>query len=68
MALRRYYELYGDKSTGLGAVCVAQRKHASLNPNAVMQKPMDLDDYLKSRFIVEPLRLPDCGIPSACPV
>ncbi len=62
MALRRYYELYGDKSVGLGTVCVTQRKYAALNPRAMMQKPMEMDDYLKSRYVVEPLRLPDCAI------
>jgi acetyl-CoA acetyltransferase len=33
-----------------------------LNPNAVMQKPVTHEDYLNSRFIVEPLRLLDCSV------
>ena len=29
-----------------GAVAVAFRKHACLNPNAVMQKPLTIEDYM----------------------
>jgi acetyl-CoA acetyltransferase len=43
----------------LGAVSIAFRKHASMNPNAVMQSPITLDEYLSARYIVEPLRLYD---------
>ena len=35
-------------------------KHAQLNPDAQMRKPMTLDDYLRSRWVAEPLRLFDC--------
>ena len=31
-----------------------------LNPDAQMRKPMTLDDYLRSRWVAEPLRLFDC--------
>jgi acetyl-CoA acetyltransferase len=36
------------------------RAHAQANPQAIMRKTMTLDDYLGSRFIIEPLRLFDC--------
>jgi len=40
---------------------VAMRKHAQLNPAAVMRgKSMTLDDYLKSPMITAPYRLFDC--------
>jgi acetyl-CoA acetyltransferase len=39
---------------------VACRRHASLNPNAVMRAPITIDDHQASRWIVEPLHLLDC--------
>jgi acetyl-CoA acetyltransferase len=56
---RRYMELTGSASAELGQVAVAQRQWASHNPNAVMRKPISLDDYLAAEFIAEPLRLFD---------
>lgn len=65
MAMRRYFEMYGyDKVKGFGTIAVTERKHAMLNPNAFMQTPISLDDYLASRSVVEPLRLLDCGLPT----
>ena len=65
MAMRRYFETFGyDKVKGFGAIAVAERKHAMLNPNAFMHNPITLDDYLSSRSVVEPLRLLDCGLPT----
>ena len=41
-------------------IAVAQRAWANLNPQAMMyDKPMSFDDYLSSKYVVEPLRLPD---------
>src|SRR6266571_49970 len=51
--------LYGTTDEQLGAVAVAFRKHACLNPNAVMQKPLTIQDYLNAPYIAEPLRLND---------
>lgn len=59
MMFRRYMELYGCTEAQLGEVAVAQRLAASLNPNAIMRKPLSLEDYLASDYICEPLRLPD---------
>jgi acetyl-CoA acetyltransferase len=52
--------LYGTTSRQLGQIAAACRRHASLNPDAVMRTPITIDDHRNSRFIVEPLRLPDC--------
>ncbi|MBW2409126.1 MAG: thiolase family protein [Deltaproteobacteria bacterium] len=42
-------------------IAVAQRRWASMNPNAIMyDRPMTYDDYYKSKWVVEPLRLADC--------
>jgi len=59
MLFQRHAHQYGTKVEQLGLVATAFRKHAMLNPEAVMRKPMTMDDYLNSRFICEPLRLLD---------
>ena len=59
MMFKRHQLVYGTTEEQLAAVPVAFRRHASLNPNAVMQTPITKDDYLASRYIVEPLRLLD---------
>jgi acetyl-CoA acetyltransferase len=60
MARRHMYE-FGTKTEHFGAIAVAMRKHAQLNPNAVMRgKSMTLDDYLASPMITAPYRLFDC--------
>lgn len=59
MMFKRHQLVYGTTEEQLAAVPVAFRKHASLNPNAVMQQPITKDDYLNARYIVEPLRLFD---------
>jgi acetyl-CoA acetyltransferase len=59
MMMRRHMALYGTTDEHLGAVAVAFRAHAALNPAAVMRTPFTLDDYQAARFICEPLRLLD---------
>lgn len=60
----RHMAVYGTTSRQLGEVAVACRHHASLNPQAVMQKPITVDDHQASRWIVEPLHLLDCCLVS----
>jgi acetyl-CoA acetyltransferase len=59
IAFTRYQHLYGGTEEQLGAVAVAFRKHARLNPAAVMQAPLSIDDYMSARYVAQPLRLPD---------
>ena len=59
MAFTRYQHLYGGTEEQLGAIAVAFRKHARLNPVAIMRDPMTLEDYLAARYVAEPLRLFD---------
>jgi acetyl-CoA acetyltransferase len=59
MAFQRHAALFGTTVEQLGAISVAFRKHARMNPQAVMQKPITLEDYMEARFICEPLRLLD---------
>src|SRR5439155_7736306 len=56
---QRHKLLYGTTEEQLGAIAVAFRKHASMNPNPVMQSPITSDDYMAARYIAEPLRLFD---------
>jgi acetyl-CoA acetyltransferase len=60
MLARNYMERYGATSEELGAVAVAFRKHAGMNPKAMMYgRPMTIDDYMASRMIAPPFRLFD---------
>ncbi len=60
MARRHMYE-FGTKSEQLGAVALAMRKHAQLNPAALMYgKPLSLEEYMASPMIADPYRLHDC--------
>ena len=60
LGARRHMSLYGTQRRHLGEVAVACRHHASMNPAAVMQKPITLEDHANARPIVEPLHLLDC--------
>lgn len=57
---RRQQHEYSYPDEIYGEIAVTWRGHAQLNPEAQMRKPMTLDDYLGSRWVVEPLRLFDC--------
>jgi acetyl-CoA acetyltransferase len=57
---QRHMALYGTTSEQLGWVAVTCRKHASMNPNAVMREPITIDDHQASRPIVDPLHKLDC--------
>jgi acetyl-CoA acetyltransferase len=60
---RRHMHEFGTKPEQLGAIAVAMRKHAQLNPNAVMRgREMTLDDYLASPMLADPYRFFDCCI------
>lgn len=59
MMFRRFMEVTGITEAELGEVAVAQRLAASLTPHALMRKPITIQDYLDSRYIVEPLHLFD---------
>ncbi len=60
LGARRHMALYGTTSEQLGWVAVNNRRNASLNPDAVMQKPITIEDHQNSRMIVDPLHLFDC--------
>ncbi|NMG31303.1 thiolase C-terminal domain-containing protein [Aromatoleum evansii] len=60
---RRHMHEYGTTEEQLGAVALAMRKHAQLNPAALMHgKPLTMADYLASPTIASPYRLLDCCV------
>ncbi|MBF6173145.1 lipid-transfer protein [Nocardia blacklockiae] len=61
MVARRYMHVYGATSADFGAIAVADRKHAAVNPAAHFYgKPITLEEHQNSRWIAEPLHLLDC--------
>jgi acetyl-CoA acetyltransferase len=59
-AARSHMERFGTTSEDLGRIALLSRKHALDNERAMMRKPMTMDDYLASRWIVAPFRKFDC--------
>jgi acetyl-CoA acetyltransferase len=57
---RRQQHEHGYPDELYGQIAVTWRQHAQRNPEAQMRKPMSLDDYMRSRWVAEPLRLFDC--------
>lgn len=61
-AMQRYMARYGVTGVDLAAVPIAMRRHAMLNPQALMRKPLTVEDHQSARMIVDPLRLFDCSL------
>jgi acetyl-CoA acetyltransferase len=59
MIFAHYSMKYGVSEEDLGSVAQQVRLHASRNPNAVMQTPFSIEEYMASRYIVKPLHLLD---------
>lgn len=57
---RRYMHEYGLTEEQLGSVAVTLRRNAILKGNAQANTPLDIDSYLASRMIADPLRAADC--------
>ncbi|MEK7214864.1 MAG: thiolase family protein [Chloroflexota bacterium] len=65
--LRRYMSQYRITPEQLGAISVQFRDYASRNPIAQQRQPITLEDYLNSRWVVEPFRLLDiCQVSDGC--
>ena len=62
LVAQRHMQRYGTTSEQLAEIAVTMRRHAGLNPNAKMRKPISVDDVLQSRVISRPLHLLDCCI------
>lgn len=61
----RYMKDFNATREDFGRICVAQRDNALRYPNAVMKKPLTMDDYLNARPIADPIALFDCVMPCA---
>ncbi len=59
LMLQRHRHLYRTTEEQLGAVATTFRAHAALNPQALRRDALTIDDYLASRYIVEPLHVLD---------
>ena len=62
---RHYMDRYGATREDFGKLCVAQRDNALRNPDALMKKPLTLEQYMSARAIAEPFHLFDCVMPCA---
>ena len=58
----RHMHVYGTRAEHFGMQAVAQRFHASRNPDAMMRTAVSLDDWRASRPIADPIRLFDCSL------
>lgn len=65
MIASNYMRRYGAKREDFGKIAVAQRDNALRNPNALMKKPLTLDQYMGARAISAPIHLFDCVMPCA---
>jgi acetyl-CoA acetyltransferase len=64
IAARRHMDTYGTTSEQFGAIAVAQRAWAGLNPLAQLRDPITLADHQASRMISDPMHLLDCCLVS----
>jgi len=60
MIEERYLSEYGITLEHLGKIAVAFRKNAALSDHALLRSPMEVEDYVNSRLIADPVRLYDC--------
>jgi acetyl-CoA acetyltransferase len=65
MLTQRHALRHGLDARDYGALCVAQREWAALNPGAVYRTPLTLDDYLAAPRVADPLGRFDC-VPVVC--
>jgi len=55
----------GSRREDFGKICVAQRENALRYPDALMHKPLTLEQYMEARLIADPIVLFDCVMPCA---
>lgn len=60
MYAQAHMSRYGTTEEDMALVTVKNRKYGSKNPNAMFQKPVTIEEVLKSRMVSSPLKLFDC--------
>jgi acetyl-CoA C-acetyltransferase len=57
--MRTYMERHGVAAERFAPFAMTAHRNALTNPNALLHKPLDLETYLASRVVAEPIRLFD---------
>lgn len=60
---QRHFHEHGTLREQMAQIALNARRNAQLNPKAVYQTPLTLDDYMNARMISTPLCLYDCDVP-----
>jgi len=60
-----YMNRYGVRREDFGKLCIAQRDNALRFPQALMKKPLTMNEYMNARLIADPIVLYDCVMPCA---
>jgi len=60
LATARHMHEFGTTRDQLGAVAIAARQWAALNPEAVKREPLSIEEYRASRMVSDPLAVLDC--------
>lgn len=64
MIHRRHIIEHRTRPETFGAIALACRRHGAGNPLAQLRKPLTIDEYLSSPWLVDPLRRDDCALVS----
>jgi acetyl-CoA C-acetyltransferase len=57
--MRAYMQQYGIAAARFAPFAITAHRNALTNPNALLHKSLDLDTYLASRLVADPIRLFD---------
>jgi acetyl-CoA acetyltransferase/uncharacterized OB-fold protein len=63
MQASAHFDRYGTTRETLAAIALNSRANAALNPWAIYQEPLTMDDYMNARMISSPFGLFDCDVP-----
>ena len=58
-----YMRRFGASRDDFGRICVAQRRNARANPQALLRNSLTMQAYLAARAVAPPLGLYDCVMP-----
>lgn len=59
--MRRYMDRYGARAEDFAPFSINAHKNALTNPNALFHKDVDLEGYLASRVVIDPIRVFDAS-------